>query len=214
VSEHVAGVLANPMNQAAMSEHALYSVAEYGWDDAAFDARVSWRAGLTELAGGRAEVAEALEVFADLNTRDERLHLDQAPALAADLAAVRDRWRTGDTGGAVARLRRVADRLVTAPELIRTGLREPRFAEEAAAWLTATRLWGQALSAAVPMLAAVAGQEADAADRARARVEAAMAEAARQRDHRLPHREHPVRVGDGVLDAFLHELLALCRPTG
>ncbi|MCP3803976.1 beta-N-acetylglucosaminidase domain-containing protein [Allokutzneria sp. A3M-2-11 16] len=201
LSEHVSGVLSNPMNQAAMSTVALRSFAEFGWDDRHFDSRASWRAALDSLAGGRGDVLDALLAFADLNTLDERLHLEQAPELSARIAEFWTAWRSGEIEEALARLGRMADRLSTAPGLIRTGVTVPGFAAEADAWLEATGLWGRALAAAVTLLA---GGEAEA----RARVVRLVEAAGRPTDTRRPHDRAPVRVGDGVLDRFVAELLA------
>ncbi|WP_219417640.1 beta-N-acetylglucosaminidase domain-containing protein [Pseudonocardia nigra] len=115
LSAHVEGVLANPMVQPTLSLVALSSVAEYGWDDSGFDPRASLRRALAEQAGGRADVLAALVAFADLNTRDERLHLAQAPRHAAALDAVRARWTAGDVAGARAALQRIAARMSRGP---------------------------------------------------------------------------------------------------
>ncbi|WP_158890938.1 beta-N-acetylhexosaminidase family protein [Amycolatopsis anabasis] len=214
LSAHVVGVLANPMNQPAMSSVALSSVAAYGWDDTGFDARRAWRSALAELAGGRADVLAALEAFADVNTLDERLHLVQAPEHAEACAAFRAEWAAGDTGAALARLRGLASRLAAAPGTIRAGVADPRFAAEAAAWLDATELWGRALAAAATMLGELVAGDRPAARRAGVLV-AELAERARTpRDTRLPHRDVPVKVADGVLDRFLTELLEILSSAG
>ncbi len=192
LSAHVDGVLSNPANQSAMSTVALRSFADYGWDDTGFDAAASHRLALADLAGGDPEVLAALTAFADLNTRDDRLHLDQAPAHAAALATVRADLAAGDTAAAVARLTALADRLIAVPALVARA--DPRFAVEADAWLAATRLWGEALAALVPVLTHGVGAD---------RVRALAAAAAAVRDDRHPHRTVGVLVGDGVLDEFV-----------
>ncbi|OZM75635.1 protein O-GlcNAcase [Pseudonocardia sp. MH-G8] len=200
LSAHVEGVLANPMVQPTLSRVALHSFAEYGWDDQGFDPRASWRRALAAQAGGRADVLDALVAFADLNTRDERLHLAQAPRHAAGLDAVRAAWRTGDVAAAQARLRRIAARLAAVPETVRRGV-DPRFAAEAAPWLDATGLLGRALAAVVPVLAG------DTRTQVRAEIGELLGRVAALRDHTLPHRGGPVLVGDGVIDRFLLELV-------
>jgi hyaluronoglucosaminidase len=199
LSAHVEGVLANPMVQPTLSRVALNSFAEYGWDDTAFDARASWRRSLAEQAGGHPDVLAALAAFADLNTRDGYLHRGQAPRHAAELDAVRAAWRAGDITVAQSRLHRLAERLVAVPAVVRGGV-DPRFAAEAEPWLTATGLLGRALLAAVPAL-----EEPSAG--ARAEIAVLLGEAGALRDHTQPHRGAPVRVGDGVVDRFLVELV-------
>lgn len=196
LSAHVAGVLSNPANQVAMSTVALCSFADYGWDDTAFDAGESHRRALAELAGGRQDVLAALTAFADLNTRDDRLHLDQAPAHRAALDVVRADLEAGRTTAALTRLAELANRLIAIPDLVAA---VPRFAVEADAWLAATRLWGEALAALVPVLES----NADPAP-----VLALVAAARAVRDDRHPHRTVGVLVGDGVLDTFVAEVLA------
>jgi hyaluronoglucosaminidase len=200
LSAHVAGVLSNPANQVAMSTVALRSFAEYGWDDTGFDAARAHRAALAELACGEPDAVAALTAFADLNTRDDRLHLEQAPAHATAFADIHARWRAGARSAAVDRLVELANRMITAPAVI--GRVAPRFAIEADAWFEATRRWGEALGALVPVLEHGVG-----ADRVRE-----LAAAARTvRDDRHPHRTVGVLVGDGVVDTFLAEMLDASR---
>ncbi len=201
LSAHVAGVLSNPANQAAMSTVALRSFADYGWDDTGFDAARSHRDALADLAGHEPAALAAFAAFADLNTRDDRLHVDQAPAHAAALADVRADWTAGRRSAALARLTELARRLITAPAAIARAA--PSFAVEADAWLEATRLWGEALGALVPVLEHGVG-----ADRVRDLLIAART----VRDDRHPHRTVGVLVGDGVLDTFLTEMLDAPRP--
>jgi hyaluronoglucosaminidase len=156
-------------------------------------------------------VLAALLAFADLNTRDERLHLGQAPRHAAELDAVRAAWRAGDVGAAQARLRRVAARLVAVPDVVRGGA-DPRFAAEADPWLEAAGLLGRALEVAA---AALGAGTPDRACRdgglagARREIAVLLGRVATLRDHTDPHRGGPVLVGDGVLDRFLLEVLDL-----
>ena len=196
LSAHVEGVLANPANQVAMSTVALSAFAEYGWDDTGFDAAAAHRRALGALAGEKSDVAAALTAFADLNTRDDRLHHDQAPMHAAALATIRANLASGDRPAAVARLTELADRLIAVPHLVARA--DPRFAVEAEAWLAAARLWGEALAGLVPVLEDGTGHD---------HVRRLAAAARSVRDDRHPHRTTGVLVGDGVLDAFVEEVL-------
>ncbi|MBB4909778.1 beta-N-acetylhexosaminidase family protein [Actinophytocola algeriensis] len=189
LSAHVDGVLSNPANQVAMSTVALSAFAEYGWDDTGFDAAAVHRRALAALGDD-----EDLAAFADLNTRDDRLHHDQAPIHAAALAVIRDDLARGDRAAAITRLTELADRLIALPGRIA----DARFAVEAEAWLAATRLWGEALAALVPVLEHGTGHD---------HVRRLAASAAAVRDDRHPHRTTGVLVGDGVLDVFLMAVL-------
>ena len=196
LSAHVDGVLSNPANQVAMSTVALRAFAEYGWDDTGFDAAAAHRRALGALAGGRADTLAALVAFADLNTRDERLHHEQAPEHAAALATIRADLDRGERDAAVTRLVVLADRLIAMPERIAAG--DARFAVEAEAWLTSARLWGEALAALVPVVEHGTGHD---------HVRHLVAAAANVRDDRRPHHKAGVHVGDGVLDAFVTAVL-------
>ena len=99
IADHVAGVISNPMNQAAVSKVALYSFAELGWNPARYDEQASWHRALAERAGGDRRTIEALEVFADLNTYDSTLHPESAPQLAAKTASSGRRGTSGDHAG-------------------------------------------------------------------------------------------------------------------
>ncbi len=197
LSAHVEGVLSNPANQVAMSTVALRSFADFSWDDTRFDAAASHRAALAALAGGRPDTLAALSAFADLNTRDDRLHPEQAPEHAAALATIRADLARGERAPALARLTELAKRLIHVPERIRHAT-DPRFAVEAEAWLAATRLWGEALAALVPVVEHGVGKD---------RVLELVAAARAVRDDRLPHRTVGVLVGDGVLDTFVAAVL-------
>ncbi|WP_344296444.1 beta-N-acetylhexosaminidase family protein, partial [Streptomyces synnematoformans] len=92
----LAGITANPMNQAAASKIALYTVADFAWHDAAYDPRRSWSGALAELAGGDRRTTAALRAFADASY-GSALNPGQAPELSAAIAAY---WDGGGAGGA------------------------------------------------------------------------------------------------------------------
>jgi hyaluronoglucosaminidase len=193
------------MNQAAASKLALYSFAEFGWKPATYDEQASWHRAIAELAGGDAETIAALEVFADLTTYDGKLHLTNAPVLAAKTAAFRETWRAGDLAGAIADLEPYFEAIENAPATIRNGVPDPAFADEADAWLDATFYWGQALRQALRVLEA--GAEGNSSDVATARdeIEHLVNRAEAIRDVRLPHSNTYPRIGDGVVDTFIQE---------
>ena len=53
-----ATLIANPMQQGAASKIALFSMGDYAWNNAAFDALPSWKASLSAVAGERAEALQ------------------------------------------------------------------------------------------------------------------------------------------------------------
>jgi hyaluronoglucosaminidase len=141
LSAPLAGIISNPMNQAAVSEIALASFGDFSWNDTAYDPRESWTAALLAAANGDADVAAALEAFADLSWYDGRLHHDQSPVLAGHIAEFWHAWEVGDTELAVQQLRTEIDRYVQADDVIRDDLNDDAFREQASAdgtsWTTA-----------------------------------------------------------------------------
>ncbi|WP_433018281.1 beta-N-acetylglucosaminidase domain-containing protein [Kribbella sp. CA-294648] len=206
LAEHVAGVISNPMNQAAVSKVALYSFAELGWNPATYDERASWLRALAERAGGDRRTTEALKVFADLNTYDGTLHPESAPELQAAVDAFWQTWRGGDHARALAVLRPVVNSVVAAPATIRTGVVDPAFAAEAESWLKATELRGRAMQRGLELLAALDRNDGAGAWSSRQQVGALIAEAKAIRDSRLPHSSTYPRIGERVVDALLAEI--------
>ncbi|MEU8247325.1 beta-N-acetylglucosaminidase domain-containing protein [Nonomuraea sp. NPDC048916] len=204
LSEQLAGIISNPMNQAAVSRIALYSFADFGWHDTTFNAEESWLRALTELAGGDEALARALRDFADLNTLDGPIHHTQSPQLAAEVAAFWPAWREGRP----TTLREYAERLVAGSRLITEKLPDRTFVDEAASWLQAAELWSKAMVKAVDVLRAVQDDDGGAAVRAADQARELVAAANAIRDARVPHNNVAPRVGDGVLDRFVTDALA------
>ncbi|MEU6555881.1 beta-N-acetylglucosaminidase domain-containing protein [Streptomyces sp. NPDC046915] len=179
----VAGLLANPMPQAAASDPALFSMAAYAWNPTGYRPADALDAGLAVLAGGDGRALTALRAFADVN-RASRLDSGQAPQLAALTAAY---WRGG--GKAERALRERLSVLASAPDAVPAALRAP-----AAPWLASARDWARSALAALD----VRGGKGS-----RARVLSLRTAA---RSHTIVDwqgRTRPVEVGTGVLDAFV-----------
>ena len=220
LSAHVAGVVLNPMNQAAASTVALTGAADFTWNDAAYDPARAHRVAAERLLGGTAEPPEPSDVdavlgFLDLenlaptSASNGTLAQPQAPALAAELDAFRASWASGDTAGAVADLRRYALVLQQAPGVVREQVGGD-FAADVEPWLLALDSWSAALVATVDGLAARAEGDAGAADAAFAEADRLVAQA--EAVHTIEGEtrpQGPVRVGDGVLDTFLDEAQGL-----
>ncbi|HWD78779.1 MAG TPA: beta-N-acetylglucosaminidase domain-containing protein [Kribbella sp.] len=205
IADSVAGVISNPMNQAAVSKVALYSFAELSWNPAKYDAQASWLRALSERAGGDEATTAALRVFADLNTYDGTLHPESAPVLGAAVDQFWQLWRSGQRTQAIAVLRPRVNAIVAAPATIRAGVVDPAFADQAESWLKATELWGQAMNRALDLLSSLAAGDGAAAWTARQQVNALVAQAKAIRDSRLPHSGTYPRIGEGVVDALIAE---------
>ncbi|MFD5189457.1 beta-N-acetylglucosaminidase domain-containing protein [Streptomyces sp. NPDC058357] len=191
----LAGITANPMIQPYASKIALYTVADYAWNDAAYAPRTSWGEGLKEYAGDDPRTQQALRAFADVNY-SSALNKDQAPELAAEFARY---WKSGDA----ARLASVLDALGAAPGRLRAGLPDRGFVADSGPWLDATGAWATAARTALRMVqAARAGKGAQAWE-LRQRLPAQVTAAKAFTYTGLDGRKVPVLVGDGVLDRFI-----------
>lgn len=191
----LAGITANPMIQPYASKLALYTVADYAWNDAAYDPRTSWGAGLKEYAGGDPRTGKALRAFADVNY-SSALDKAQAPELAAEFARY---WTDGDA----ARLGAALDTLGAAPARLRVALPDRGFVADAAPWLDATAAWATAARTALGMVEAARAGEGARAWELRQRLPAQLAAAKSFTYTGLDGRRVPVLVGDGVLDRFV-----------
>lgn len=217
LSEVVGGLVLNPMNQAAASTVALTGAADFAWNDAAYDPARAHRVAATRLLTGTVEPGDVdavlafldLENLAPTSATDGTLSQPQAPALAARLDTFRGAWASGDKAGAVEGLRAYALILRQAPATIRERADEA-FAADVEPWLRALDAWSAALVASVDGLAARAeGDEATAAARF-AEADGLVAQARAVHTIEGETRpQGPVRVGDGVLDAFLDEAKGL-----
>ncbi|MGH3704332.1 MAG: beta-N-acetylglucosaminidase domain-containing protein [Agromyces sp.] len=207
LGEYLAGIVSNPMNQAAASKIAIFGVADFTWNDEAYDAGHNWTQALEYIANADAATAAALRVFADLNHLAPTFGAPwqpQAPELSARIAEFWETWGAGDKAGAVAELRGYAQSIADAPEAIRTGTTDPAFVSDSSPWLDAAALWGQST---VELLDAVQAridgdQAASDALAASAKATAAQAAAVVVDPPDNAWGAAKVRIADGVLDAF------------
>ncbi|MFI9352193.1 beta-N-acetylglucosaminidase domain-containing protein [Streptomyces lydicus] len=196
----LAGITANPMIQPAASKPALHTVADYAWNDTAYDARASWGAAIEELAGGDARTAEALRSFADTGY-SSALNPKQAPELAA---AIEEFGKDGAAGKLDAVLRTLQD----APGVLRDRLPDRGFVEDSGPWLDAAHAWGIAARTALRLIEATgAGHDAEAW-RLRQQVPELVRTATSFVYVDMTGKRIPVLVADGVLDTFVDDALA------
>ncbi|MFG2291633.1 beta-N-acetylglucosaminidase domain-containing protein [Streptomyces sp. NPDC048595] len=196
----LAGITANPMIQPAASKLALYTVADYAWNDAAYDPRGSWGAAIEELAGGDARTARALRAFADANY-SSALNPRQAPELAA---AIEEFGRDGDARRLDAALRGLQD----APSVLRDRLPDRGFVEDGAPWLDAAHAWGVASRTALRLIEATKAGDGPRAWELRQRLPELVRTARSFAYVDMTGKKIPVLVADGVLDSFVDDALA------
>jgi hyaluronoglucosaminidase len=212
LSGHLAGIVSNPMNQAAASKAAVFTMADFMWNDRAYDRDASWAQAASYLAGGDPEGTRALLVFFDLNhfapTFGPLPWQPQAPALRA---RVQSFWQTYETDGpgAIRELRGYVQRMIEAPSRIRSTVADKAFLDDASNWLDATQLWSGAMSSGLDTLDAILRGDKDAADAGRERLDTLAAKALEIRSVPGENRvEGVVQIGDGVIDVFLDQVRA------
>ncbi|MFE7612004.1 beta-N-acetylglucosaminidase domain-containing protein [Streptomyces celluloflavus] len=196
----LAGITANPMIQPAASKIALHTVADYAWNDQAYDARASWGAAIDELADGDVRTAQALRAFADANYYSV-LNPRQSPELAAAVDAF---GKDGDARRLDAALRTVQD----APAVLRDRLADRGFVQDSGPWLDATHAWGTAARTALKLIEATRAGDDAKAWQLRQRIPELVRTAKSFVYVDLNGKKVPVRVADGVLDTFIEGALA------
>ncbi|HEY3716650.1 MAG TPA: beta-N-acetylglucosaminidase domain-containing protein [Jatrophihabitantaceae bacterium] len=205
LSSSLTGITANPMIQPDASKIALFNVADYTWNDAAYDPSTSWTASLDEFAGGNADARDALGAFADLEYYSD-IDKVQAPTLAGKTAAFWSAWERGSSAG-VAALDAYLKVIQWIPSTLTSYLGDPAFVAETQPWLDSASFWGQAARAALRMLTEQRDGDGAAALADRARVRTLMVKAKSYQYVGLNGTVN-VTVGDGVIDAFITNALA------
>jgi hyaluronoglucosaminidase len=208
LSSVLLGITANPMVQPEASKIPLFTVADYSWNDRAYDPQGSWLASLAELAGGDPAVTAALRTFADVNyasVLDDRA----APALSQQIEAFWKTWNAGSPAGVVP-LRKELTELREAPGILRGRLNDAAFLEETSPWLDSARTWARADLTALDMLvAARRGRAAQVEADRRALV--GLVALAKRFTNLEPIGASPVEVGGGVLDKFVTDAFAAIK---
>ncbi|CAD0355747.1 beta-N-acetylhexosaminidase family protein [Xanthomonas hortorum] len=210
LSAELSGIVSNPMNQEVPSRVAVMGLTAFAWNDKDYDAQRTWHAAARDLAGGDAQVTAALLTFFDTQhlapTFGSQPWQEQAPRLKAVLDHVREMIALGDAAArsqAIAELARTADEIAAAPQIIREGVADKGFAEQARPWLDAMQRWGRALQQTAAGLDAANRGDAQAS-RAFADAKQSAAEAAAIPS--IPGATRfggPVKIADGVLDRFV-----------
>ncbi|MFH8344226.1 beta-N-acetylglucosaminidase domain-containing protein [Streptomyces sp. NPDC018045] len=196
----LAGITANPMIQPAASKIALYTVADYAWNDRAYDARASWAAALKELSGGSPRTERALRAFADAHYASA-LNPRQSPELAAAIRRFRD-------GGSAKCLDATLRGLQRAPGILRASLPDRGFIADSGPWLDATAAWGRAARTALRMIQASRTGDDATAQRLRKRLPALVGAAKSHVYVDMNGKRVPVLVANGVVDTFVADAIA------
>ncbi|OON71902.1 beta-N-acetylhexosaminidase [Streptomyces tsukubensis] len=200
LAEQVAGITANPMIQPYASKLALSTVADYTWNDEAYDADRSYRAAVREMAGGKPDVERALRAFTDVN-HSSSLNKQEAPELSSVISRY---WEgKGSSRALTAALRELRD----APRVLRSSLQDKGFVEDASPWLDSARAWGTATLTALDMVEQAKAGHGAAAWAARQKLPGLVAKAKAPVYVDMKGAKIPVTVGEGVLDTFVTRAL-------
>ena len=207
LSDHVSGVVSNPMNQEAASKLAVFTMSDFSWHDRGYDPDRSGRQAALYLAAGDRRTADAVQVFVDLNhmapTFGSQPWQPQAPVFGAEL----DRfWQEygSDAGRAINEFRPSVRTVARAPGIIRDGVPDRLFLSDAARWLDATQLWGRSMEHGLNALAALDAHHADEAAQERESMDSLAATASQiMVDPAQQGQLGPVKIGDPFIEDFV-----------
>lgn len=218
LSGHLEGILSNPMNQEAASRVAVTGVTAFAWNDSTYDASRVWRFAARELAGNDPEATEALLLFFDTQhlapTFGTHPWQVQSPALKLVLDGLRDALAYGDKGLIEKKMDEVlahSKSFKQAPAIIRSGKVDKGFVAESGPWLDAMALWGEALELTTLGLK----QSYSGADHTATEALFDKAGELSKQAKAIPSTpgatrfEGPVKIADGVLDAFIRDARGL-----
>ncbi|PZF86899.1 hypothetical protein C1I99_28395 [Micromonospora deserti] len=212
LSNQLSGIVSNPMNQAAASKVAVATMADFSWNDHAYNRDRSWTQAARYLAGGDATTTDAMLTFFDLNhvapTFGSTPWQPQAPGLARQVATFWTTWNAGARSDAISGIRPSADAIGAAPGQIRSGAADPMFLSDTGPWLDATALWGRAFDLHLDALDARIAGDVDGSNallaEGRAVADQARAVTAPAGENRWNNLR--VKIGDGVLDKLLSDI--------
>jgi hyaluronoglucosaminidase len=189
-----AGLLANAMQQAAVSRIPLFTAADYAWNPKGYQPQQSWQAAVDDLAGGDGAARAALGALAG---NDSSSVLD--PEDSAYLKPLIDRFWTASTGTDAAARDEAAEKLRAAFTVMKQapgslrGTAGGALETETAPWINQLARYGKAGELAVDMLQDQARGDGAAAWQASLELDPLRKAAAAD----------TTKVGTDVLDSFL-----------
>lgn len=134
----VSGFCSNPMEYCEASKVSLFSIADYAWNTAAYDAASSWRKALPAVMPAHAEAFRTFcEHNVDLGSTGHGLRRDgESPTFRAALQLTGEAAREEALKEVFAEMRRAARELLSATET-------PALSEEIKPWVEAMKLTGE-----------------------------------------------------------------------
>ncbi len=203
------GFVSNPMERSEASKVALFGVADYTWNPAAYRPEAAWLAGIRHVVPAAAEAYATFSVHnSDLGPNGHGYRREESKALAPLAEALLAALRSGKPGD-VAPVRAELARVAAAPAAIRQAL-NPLHLEEVGDWLDAFEALGRA---GVASLDALADLERGRVAAAWPRLAEAHAQLARMAEIDATRNRNPyqpgIRTGTKVLTPLVRELVAL-----
>ncbi|MFE2508912.1 beta-N-acetylglucosaminidase domain-containing protein [Streptomyces naganishii] len=192
VASGSAALLANAMGQAEASRIPLFTAADYAWNPRDYRPEQSWRAAITDLAGGDARRAEALSALAG-NDASSILGGTESAYLRPLIAALWQARTTTDRAANDTAGQRLRSAFTVLRELPQRLAYDRVLAGEVAPWSAQLARYGEAGTTALDMLRAQREGDATGAWKAYQRLQGLRDEV----------RRGGVTVGKGVLDPFL-----------
>lgn len=210
LSDHVSGLVSNPMNEAAASKLAMFTMNDFSWNDRGYDRAVSGRQAALYVAGGNERAADAVQVFIDLNHAAPLWSGDrwqpQAPMFGVQVEKFWWAWER-DWSQAAREFRPVLRRIEQAPDVIRRSVKDRLLLADLGKWLDVTELWGQALADGLDVLVAImTGEEVEAVHKRKSMDELVDRIAAITTDPAENPWPGPVMVGDPYTYDFILEV--------
>jgi hyaluronoglucosaminidase len=150
LTEHVSGILLNPMKYAHASAVTLRTAADYLRDPEAYDREHSWQHAVGELG---ADAPTAFEVFAAAHRFSPLLADDRDAELEAALTALTTaQAEQRDPRPALLELRRLVDARLAVADVLRGNLEDRVLASEIEPWLSSHHAETRRAAAAVDLL--------------------------------------------------------------
>lgn len=151
--DDMSGFVSNPMDKPEASKIALFGIADFTWNQEAFDSDANWHASIKALFP---QCAEAMQTFANHNSDAgpsfHNYRREESVDIAPDVAKVLDAAKAGEKISGMKETASLAgefDKMQKAPATIRAKADNPAFIQETEAWLRAFEELGKAGTAAL-----------------------------------------------------------------
>ena len=190
LSKHgVAGLTANPMNEAEASKIPLYTIADYTWNPAAYDPIDSWKRSIQSFGG---EAGETLKTVAE-NMYSSPINTTESLTLTPLIDAFWKAYVAGDADQAAEQLIAEFKKIQHAPAKLQQEMDNKKFLQEIEPYLEKVNIYGKAGETAVQYVMAQKNGHTDQAAAYRKQLITLFNQS----------EQIPQKVGQGVIKPFL-----------